>query len=72
MENNFRNRLLHDDDYIKCPKFGNSLTKFLNENPDGTDDSTIARFLGLSETEVQQMYEEAVKLLRQKIFNDKT
>jgi len=62
-------RVLEDVDYIRSPKNSNSITKFLAKNPEGVEDSVIARLLVTSEDRVKKIYEEAVKML-QKFMDD--
>lgn len=62
--NDLIKRILEEEDYIKSPKFMNSLTKFVNKNSDGVENSVIARLLMISEEEVNQLYQEAVETLR--------
>lgn len=62
-------RVLEDTDYIRSPKNSNSITKFLTKNPEGVEDSVIARLLVTSEDRVKKIYEEAVKML-QKFMDD--
>lgn len=63
-KNEVQKRILEDEDYIRCPKCSNSVNKFLMRNPDGAEDSVIARFLMVSEEKVKELYAEAVKMLR--------
>lgn len=60
-------RILEEEDYIRCPKFSNSLKKFLATNSDGVDNSTIARLLMISEEEVEKLYSQAVQELREEM-----
>ena len=57
-------RIRNEEDYVRCPKCSNSLAKFLAKNSEGVEDSTIARLLMIPESKVQELYEEAVKKLR--------
>jgi hypothetical protein len=57
-------RVEKEEDFIRYPKLDNSLSKFLDENPDGVDDATIARLLAMSEEEVQAVYQDALLQLR--------
>lgn len=57
-------KVREDEDYIRCPKMSNSLSKFIAKNSDGVEDSVIARLLMIPEEEVQRLYEEAVLKLR--------
>jgi len=63
-KNEVQRRIVEDDDYIRCPKCSNSVNKFLLRNPDGAEDSVIARFLMTTEEKVRELYAEAVKMLR--------
>lgn len=68
-----KKRIAQDTDYVRCPKCSNSLTKFLQRNPDGVEDNTVARLLMIPEDQVEQVYQEAVLKLREslKIESDK-
>lgn len=57
-------RIKEEEDYIRCPKCSNSITKFLMKNPDGAEDNVIARFLMITEDKLKELYNEAVKILR--------
>lgn len=57
-------RIKEEEDYIRCPKFANSLTKFLAKNDEGVENSVIARLLMIPEEQVEEIYEDAVKKLR--------
>jgi len=57
-------RIQAEDDYIRCKKFSNSLTKFLFKFSEGSEDAAIARVLMISEEEVQQIYSDAVAKIR--------
>jgi len=63
-KNEIQRRIVEDEDYIRCPKCSNSVNKFLLRNPEGAEDSVIARFLMVSEDKVKELYFEAVKMLR--------
>ena len=60
-------RIQLEDDYIRCKKFSNSLTKFLTKFSEGTEDAAIARVLMIPEEEVQAIYNEAVRKIREEI-----
>lgn len=57
-------RIATEDDYIRCPKCGNSLSKFTEKNSEGVKNSTIAKLLMITEEEVEKLYEEAVQMLK--------
>jgi hypothetical protein len=58
-------RIKEEEDYIRSPKFGNSLARLRAKNPEGVDDSTIAKVLMKTEEEVQKIYDEAVEMLKE-------
>ena len=64
-KDDIQKRIRDEEDYIRCPKCSNSLAKFLAKNSEGCEDSTIARLLMIPEEKVQELYEEAVKKLRE-------
>lgn len=58
------------EDYIRCPKCGNSLSRFLMKNPDGIENATISRLLMIPEEQVEKVYEEAIEMLRKDMVNE--
>lgn len=65
-----KKRVLEEEDYIRSPKFSNSLSKFLAKNNEGVEDSVIARLLSMSEEEVDKVYQEAIQALRKEMLNE--
>ena len=65
-----RKKAKEEEDYVRSPKFGNSLSKFLTKRPNGVDRATIARLLLLTESEVDAIYNESIEILRLKMGND--
>jgi predicted metallo-beta-lactamase superfamily hydrolase len=63
-------KIIEDEDYIRCPKFSNSLNKFTQKNSEGVENSTIARLLMMTEEEVEKAYQEAVQSLREAMDED--
>jgi hypothetical protein len=61
-----KNKILTEEDYIRCPKFDNSIVQFLadKKNTEDIDTYTISRLLMLTEEEVEKIYQEAVQMLR--------
>lgn len=57
-------RIETDPDFICSPKHGNSLKRFLEDNPDGASDGVIGRLLKMTEKEVQETYIRAIIKLR--------
>lgn len=58
-------KIIEDEDYVRCPKFSNSLNKFTQKNSEGVENSIIARLLMMSEEEVEKTYLEAVAMLKE-------
>lgn len=63
-------RITEEEDYIRCPKFSNSLNRFVSKNSDGVENATISRLLMIPEEEVQKIYDEAVQMLREEMEAD--
>jgi uncharacterized protein with PIN domain len=63
-------RVREEEDYIRCPKCNNSLTKFLAKNSDGVEDGAIARLLMIPEEKVQEIYDEAVEKIKKEMVDD--
>jgi hypothetical protein len=63
-------RVLEEEDYVRAPKFSNSLSKFLARNSDGVENATIARLLMITEEEVEKIHEEAIQLLREDMVDE--
>lgn len=59
-----KKRIQEEDDYIKCIKFNNSINKLLSQFSDGIENSGIAKYLMISEEEVEKIYQEAVEMLK--------
>ena len=77
-------KIKEEEDYIRSPKFGNSLNKYLAKNPDGVQiketvkpekalsdqNKAIGRLLLINEDEVEALYQSAVDLLREEMAKD--
>lgn len=63
-------KVLTEEDYVRAPKFSNSLAKFLARNSDGVENATIARLLMITEEEVEAIFEEAVQILREDMVDE--
>lgn len=62
--------IFHNEDFIHCPRLGNSLEKLIDKNPDGVDDKRIAKVLLMSEEEVKRIFASALFKLRKAIGLD--
>lgn len=60
-------KLMEDEDFIDYPKFKNSLKKLIDKYPDGVDNETIAKVLDITEEEVEQIYQSAIKKLQARL-----
>lgn len=65
-----KKKIMEEEDFIYCPRLGNSLRKLIEKYPDGVDDGRIQKILLLSEKELKNTYESAIKKLRD-AFKDK-
>lgn len=65
-----QDRIATEEDYIRCPKFGNSLNKFTLKNSEGVENNIIARLLMMTEEEVERTYQEAVQMLRDDMLDE--
>lgn len=59
-----RNKIQKDPDYIYNPKMGNSLKKMVDRYPDGIEDEKIAKVLCMDLEEVNEIYENILVKLR--------
>ncbi len=67
-----QNKIVTEEDYIRSPKFGNSINKF-TQNPkhsEGIDNASIARLLMITEEEVEKIYQEAVQMLKEDMVSE--
>lgn len=69
-KDDIKKRIIEEDDYIRSPKFFNSLTKFLAKHSDGVDNNAIGRLLMLPEEEVESIYQDCIKELREEMSED--
>jgi hypothetical protein len=59
----------NDVDYINSPKYSNSLSLFLKDNPNGVKDKVICRLLDINQDQLEDIFKSAMSKLRQKIVN---
>lgn len=60
-------KIKEDDDFIYCPRLGNSLKKLIKKYPDGIDDERIQKVLLISAKKLEKIYQSALKKLRENI-----
>lgn len=63
-KSDIQKRINEEEDYVRCPKFSNSLNKFLAKNDDGVENSVIARLLMIPEEKVEEIYDQAVDKIK--------
>lgn len=66
-EKDIKKKIMEDEDFIYCPRLGNSLEKLIDKNPEGVDDERIAKVLLIEEEEVQSIFMQAIEKIRGKI-----
>jgi hypothetical protein len=59
----------NDSDYINSPKYSNSLSLFLKDNPNGVKDKVICRLLDINQDQLEEIFKSAMNKLRQKIVS---
>lgn len=69
-KNDLKKKIMEEEDWIRAPKYGNSLNKFVAKNDRLLDNSAIGRLLLLSEEEVEEIYEKSVVELRKEMIDD--
>lgn len=69
-KNEIQRKIAEEEDYIRCTKCGNSITKFVAKNPDGADNSVISRVLMMPEEKIEKIYEESIKILQKEMTDE--
>ena len=59
-----KEKIFEEEDFIYCPRLGNSLKKLIDKNPEGVSNERIAKVLMMTEEEVEETYENALKKFR--------
>lgn len=59
-----KHKISNEEDFIDYPKFKNSLSKLIEKYPEGVDTQTIAKVLNMTEKEVEETYQSAIKKLK--------
>jgi len=62
-----KDKIHEDEDFIYCPRLGNSLAKLIEKNPEGVDDERIAKVLLMEEDEVKTLFASAIVKLRKSL-----
>lgn len=59
-----KQRILEEEDFIYCPRLGNSLKRLMDKNANGIVDERIEKVLLMTPEEVAEHYEKALEKLR--------
>lgn len=65
-----KKKIIEDEDFIRAPKYQNSLNKFLAKNERKLDSGAIGRLLLIDPEEVEQIYDESVIELRKEMVDE--
>jgi hypothetical protein len=68
MTDDKKQKILNEEDYINCPKYRNSIKHTINKFPDGIDSHLIAKYLMISEEEVEENYKDAIEKLKKMVL----
>ena len=63
-KNKIKEKIEQDPDFINYPKFGNSLKKALESNPNGIKDEIIQKMLLMTQEDIDNTYESAIMKLK--------
>lgn len=69
-KDDLKKKIKEDEDFVRAPKYGNSLNKFLAKNERKLDNAAIGRILLISPEEVEDLYQESVIELRKGMIDD--
>lgn len=69
-KNDIENKIKNDPDFIRAPKFENSLQKLLVKMDNPLENNAIGRLLLLSPEEVEEIYQESIEKLKKEINSD--
>lgn len=64
-----KHKINNQEDFIDYPKYQNSIKKLIEEKyPEGAPDDVIAKALNISEEEVEEIYQSAIKKLQAELL----
>jgi hypothetical protein len=69
-KSDLQKKIREDEDFIKSPKFNNSINKYLAKNDKPLENGTIGKMLLISEEEVEEIYKESIAKLRKEMVDD--
>ena len=59
-----KEKIMEEEDFIYCPRLGNSLKTLIDKNPEGVSNERISKVLMLTIEEVEELYESALEKFR--------
>lgn len=59
-----KTRIETEEDFIHCPKMGNSVDRVVEKYPDGVDDTYISKVMLMTEDEVKEIYQSILDKFR--------
>jgi hypothetical protein len=68
--NDVKNKICTEEDFINYPKFSNSISKLLAKYPDGVEDEVIAKALLIPKEEVEAKFQEYIQTCRARMGED--
>jgi len=66
-KNKMKKRIEEEDDFILCPRLGNSLERFVNMYPEGVDEDKIAKVLMMDKAELDAVFKSALNKIRKNL-----
>ena len=60
-----KKRVETEENFVTVPRYNYSLDKMMNYNPDGYSREVIANALAITDEELEELYEEALRRLRE-------
>lgn len=64
-KDSLRKRIKEEEDFIYCPRLGNSMKQLLQNNPEGIDNERMSKVLLMTEEEIEKEYNLALKKLKE-------
>jgi hypothetical protein len=69
-KDDLKKKIKEDEDFVRAPKYSNSLNKFLAKNERKLDNVAIGRILLISEDEVEAIYQQSIIELRKGMIDE--
>jgi hypothetical protein len=62
-----KQRILEEEDFIYCPRLGNSVKRLIETNSEGIDEQRMSRVLLVSVDEIGIIYASAIKKIKKSL-----